>query len=310
MPKTYDVIIIGGSHAGISAALTLYRAFHTCLIFDSGKPRDAASDKVRLTNGWEGQDPQAFRATSVADLEKSGLVDFVSHKATTISKNSDGNFEVVDVAESKWTGRRVLLAMGVEEKYPDIDGYAENYGSLIYHCMFCFGNDKKGSSVAGLLAMGILAHPQHTIINARDALKFVDSVTLYTNGDSQVEKALSGVIEDRLSIDSRRIKSLAKSYDGTGIVIEFDTGEKQSLAFLVHKPDIEVSGAIPEQLGCEMIPDIGIKVTPPFNSTSVEGVFAAGDCCSPLRNIPSAMSMGSFAGCGIARSLPPGPLKK
>lgn len=176
--------------------------------------------------------------------------------------------------------------------------------------MFCFGNDNKASSVAGLLAMGILAHPQHAIINARDALKFVDSVTLYTNGDSQVEKALSGVIEDRLSIDSRRIKSLAKPYNGTGILIEFNTGDKQSLAFLVHKPDIEVSGAIPEQLGCEMIPEIGIKVTPPFNSTSVEGVFAAGDCCSPLRNIPSAMSMGSFAGCGIARSLPPGPLKK
>ena len=91
--------------------------------------------------------------------------------------------------------------------------------------MFCFGNDKKGSPLAGLLALGILSRPQHAIINARAAVWFVGRVAFYTNGDSEVEKALSGDIEDRLSIDFRRIKSLTKMYEGTGIVIEFDTAE-------------------------------------------------------------------------------------
>ncbi|KAI1457511.1 thioredoxin reductase [Annulohypoxylon moriforme] len=302
--ELYDVIIIGGSYAGLSAALTLYRATHTCLIFDSGDPRNALSTQTRLTSGWENEEPQKLREASRTELQNSGLVQFVSRTVRSTSKNQDGTFDVVDEEQAIWKGRKILLATGVKETYPDIEGYAENYGTSIYYCMFCFGYELRGSSTAGLLAIGVLANPMHALTNARDAQKFVDSVTIYTDGNPSLAGELSGKLDEGMRIDDRKIRRLHKSQDDKGIHIELNDGEKVALAFIVHKPDLQVDTTLPAQLGCECVPGFGIKVNPPFNSTSVDGVFAAGDCCSPLRMIPNAMSMGSFAGCGLARELP------
>ncbi|KAF2789629.1 thioredoxin reductase [Melanomma pulvis-pyrius CBS 109.77] len=302
--ELYDVIIIGGSYAGLSAALTLYRATHKCLIFDSGIPRNALSTKTRLTSGWEGQDPQKMRDTSKAELEGSGLVDFIPLPVQKAKKNSDGTFEVVDSDCETWRGRKILFSTGVQEIYPELEGYAENYGTSIYYCMFCFGYEQRGSRSAGLIAVGPLAHPGHAITNAQDALKFAKCVTIYTNNNPSLAEELSKKLEGGLRVNDQKLKRLFKEQDSDDISVEFESGEKQSLSFLVHKPDLEVNTALPAQLGVECTPGLGINVIPPFNKTTVDGVYAAGDCCSPLRMIPNALSMGAFAGCGLARELP------
>jgi thioredoxin reductase len=170
--------------------------------------------------------------------------------------------------------------------------------------MFCFGYEQSGSPSAGLLATGMLANPMHAIINAKDALKFVDHVTIYTDSNEELKQQLSDKLIEGMSTDSRSVTTIRGSKEQTGLYLDFDDGESQHLAFLVHKPDMKLSSSLVEDLGLETVPGIGIKVSPPFNQTSVEGVFAAGDCCSPMRIIPNAMSMGSSAGCGLARQLP------
>lgn len=129
--KLYDVIIIGGSYAGLSAALTLYRAVHTCLIFDSGTPRNALATRTHLTSGWENESPHKSRETSRKELESSGLVEFTSQLVQTARKKADGTFEVVDSSGASWSARKILLAIGVHENYLGIEGYAENYGKLM-----------------------------------------------------------------------------------------------------------------------------------------------------------------------------------
>jgi thioredoxin reductase len=124
----YDVIIIGGSHAGLSAALTLYRALHTCLIFDSRAPRNALASSTHLTSAWENKDPEKLREVSKAELLASGLVQFIPRKITMAEKTSKGIFEVKDEEGVKWRGRKILLSIGVQEIYPSIEGYTENYG--------------------------------------------------------------------------------------------------------------------------------------------------------------------------------------
>jgi thioredoxin reductase len=126
--ELYDVIIIGGSYAGLSAALTLYRATHTCLIVDTGSPRNQAAMNMRLTPGWEGQNPRKMRDAARAELHESGLVKFVSEAVRRVEKTSEGQFEVIDAGAGTWKARKILLAVGVEEIYPDIEGYADNYG--------------------------------------------------------------------------------------------------------------------------------------------------------------------------------------
>lgn len=126
-PGITDAIVVGGSHAGLSAALTLYRALHSVVILDSHRPRNRYSSPIHLTPTWEHQDPEAFRKASRAELEKSGLVQIVDTTVESVSKLDNGLFEAVDIEARRWIGRKVLLAMGVEERFPDLDGYEENY---------------------------------------------------------------------------------------------------------------------------------------------------------------------------------------
>jgi gliotoxin/aspirochlorine biosynthesis thioredoxin reductase len=170
--------------------------------------------------------------------------------------------------------------------------------------MFCFGYEQRGSRSAGLLTTGQLSHPDHAITNAHDAQKFAETVTLFTNGNAALVETLSQKVEEGLLVDNRPLKRVFKESGNENIHVEFENGEVLSFSFLVSKPDLEIDPSLPDQLGVECIPGFGIKVTPPFNKSSVEGVYAAGDCCSPLRMIPNALNMGAFAGCGLARELP------
>lgn len=123
-----DVIIIGGSHSGLSAALTLYRATHTSLIFDAGAPRNAIADHVHMTPGWDHKSPNELRAVSREELRGTGLVRFVSRKVVSATKGTDGLFKVVDSEGEHWNSKKILLALGVQEIFPNIQGFAENYG--------------------------------------------------------------------------------------------------------------------------------------------------------------------------------------
>lgn len=199
-----DVIIIGGSHAGLSAALTLYRACHTSLIFDAGAPRNAKADHVHMMPGFDKKTLNELREVARDELRATGLVRFVAQKVVTATKTPDGLFEVVDGTGKHWKGGKILLAPGVQEKYPDIEGYAENYGphmqvkhctcirfvrdpffdqlaATSYHCLFCFGYEDRGCSVAAVLADGPLADVAMSTIYASDAKKFAKTVKIYTS---------------------------------------------------------------------------------------------------------------------------------
>ncbi len=126
-----DVIIIGGSHTGLSAALTLYRALHTCLIFDSGTPRNAIADHVHMTPGFNDKTSDEAREVARNEVLATGLVQIVPKKVVSATKLSDEMFEVVDADGQPWKGRKILFAHGVKERYPAIDGFAENYGKYM-----------------------------------------------------------------------------------------------------------------------------------------------------------------------------------
>ena len=179
--------------------------------------------------------------------------------------------------------------------------------------MFQFGYEKRGAPSAGLLALDGLANPLHSVKLAGDAHKFVDTVTIYTNAnpDLAAEISLSLHTPD-IHVDDREISRLvpapgaSKASSSSEISIVFATGETVTESFLVHRPLTKLKRTLPEQLGLEYGAVGEIKTSPPFCQTNVEGVFAAGDCASMMKIIPNAISMGAYAGAGMARELPKG----
>jgi thioredoxin reductase len=124
-----DVLIIGGSHTGLSAALTLYRALHTCTIFDSLKPRNSYATPIRLTPTWEHQGLDKFKESAKKELLNAGYAKFVDAEVEKVENKPDGLFEVTDSTGVKWTGRKVLFATGSKDIFPGIPGYSELYAS-------------------------------------------------------------------------------------------------------------------------------------------------------------------------------------
>lgn len=129
---TVDALIIGGSHAGLSAALTLYRALHTVVVFDAKNPRNGYATAVRHTSTWEGKLPDEMREASRRELLDTGLVTFVDAEARTMLKTEDGAFEVTDDKGKRWPGRKLLLTTGSTDLFPDLEGYEELYTRGMY----------------------------------------------------------------------------------------------------------------------------------------------------------------------------------
>ncbi|KAI0400203.1 hypothetical protein F4802DRAFT_610252 [Xylaria palmicola] len=258
-----------------------------------------------MTPGFDDKTPNQVREIARNELLATGLVDIVPRRVVSAAKGSDGLFEVVDAEGERWKGRKILLATGVKEKYPDIEGFAENYGKSIYHCLFCFGYEKRGSVAAAVLAEGPLGDIMFATVYASDTKKFADRVKIYTNGNATLAADLSTKISEGMEVDNRKLKRIIQTHNkNQDLEVEFEDGPSDTIAFMAHSPDMPVDTTLPDQLGCECVPKSGIKVNPPFNSTTVPGVYAAGDCCSSLKSVLMGMAVGSCAGVGIAREIP------
>ncbi|KAJ3577058.1 hypothetical protein NPX13_g3510 [Xylaria arbuscula] len=309
-PSSADVLIIGGSHAGLSAALTLTRHQIDVLILDSNAPRNKWKTPTHALPTWENRNPDDLRRASWKELQKTGFASFANTHITTITKTgaNESMFIARDSLGREWSGRKLLIAAGVEFVFPLIKGYEENFPDRILHCLFTRGLEYKGSRSAGLLAMGLAGSPHHSAMLVEDAQKFASTVTVYTNGNLQLGVEITAALlargEENTAVDNRKIIQLLREPAGDSITIVFDDGGTATESFLVHQPDTRVNLEIVSQLGLETNERNDIVTRMPFYQTNVAGVFAAGDCASPFKMIPNAIFQGSNAGAGIARELP------
>jgi gliotoxin/aspirochlorine biosynthesis thioredoxin reductase len=301
MSSEYEIIILGGGPAGLSAACSIVRQDHKTILFDSGTYRNGESKHMHTMPTWDHQDPKAFRDAALKDLERYGSVTVEKAAIKTIKKREDGLFEVGDDGGRSWTGKKVVLATGVEDVYPDIAGYADCWVSGIFHCLYCHGWEEKGNASAGMLAEGDTGAVVPALHFARQALRMVDQVTLYTNGNEQLAQDLKAALDAApapMTVDARKIAKLVKEQERARITLHFEDGSSTTEAFLAHKPKTKLRGDLAEQLGCDFTPMKTVLVKPPFNQTSIQGVFAAGDCASPMQTVTAALNSGTCVGGG------------
>lgn len=136
---------------------------------------------------------------------------------------------------------------------------------------------------------------------ARQALQMSKHVTLYTNGNERLAEQLKDALEAApapMTVNSNKIMKLIKAPERAQITLQLEDGNSKTEAFLAHKPKTKLRGSLAQQLGLELTPMNTVKVNPPFNQTSLKGVFAAGDCSNPMQTVTSALHSGTCTGGG------------
>ncbi|SMR54942.1 unnamed protein product [Zymoseptoria tritici ST99CH_3D1] len=299
-PALIDVLIVGGGPAGLAVATGLARQPYTAVVFESGVYRNARTNHMHNVVTWDHRDPADFRAKARADLwARYDTIRIEDAKIENIRWNGDGRFEAIDGKGNVWTGKKLALAVGMEDVYPDIPGY---------HCLFCDGYEDRGVESAGILALGELGTLRPAVQTARMAKRLTSSVTIYTDGDSELESQIRNVLgsQNLQRVGTSEGSPLVGTNSPRGHVwnriglppcnqvINLRQGLNGDPSDVPTRCKPKINGPFVEQLGLELADTAVIKTSSPWYETSVPGVFAV---------LTPRMSMGAFAAAGLARQL-------
>ncbi|MCJ1247518.1 hypothetical protein MMC30_004732 [Trapelia coarctata] len=301
--KIYDVLIIGAGPAGLSTALGLARQTYSAIVFDSQQYRNAYADRMHNVVTWDHRPAVEFRATARANIQsRYNSIHFQNSRIESAAKKEDGTFEVTDQHQNKYQGKKLVLATGVTDVFPDIKGFGDLWGKSIFHCLFCHGFEERGAASAGVLAVGFITQPPLILHMARMASPLAEHVTVYSHGNEELTAQVQKEFEGKpLTVEPRKITALERK--GEHVTVYFEDGDSREEAFLVSVPPAKINGPFHEQLGLDVEPMGFIKTTPPFNETSLPGVFAVGDCGTMMKAVPQAIAMGSFGAAGLVAQL-------
>ncbi|MNR79944.1 NADH dehydrogenase [compost metagenome] len=291
--KTYDVIIVGGSYAGLSAATQMARTRRPVLVIDSGQRRNRFATH---SHGFLGQDGRA--AADIAADGKEQLLRYpnatwLSAKALNI-ESEDGTFLIQTDTESV-RGKRIILATGVVDTLPAVEGLQERWGKSIFHCPYCHGYELDAGQI-GVIASGELS------LHHAQMLPDWGTVTLFTNQSFVLDEAQrQSLFERGVTIDENRVLRISGHAD-----VELEGGSTKKMNGLFTLSRTHMASPLAEQAGC--IFEAGplgeyIQVDPMTKKTNVPGIYACGDAARAAGNVAIAVADGAQAGVGAHFSL-------
>ena len=291
----YEVVIVGGSYAGLSAAMTLGRAIRRVLLIDSGKPCNIQTPHAHNFLTQDGNTPAAISASGKSQVMAYPTVQFLNDQVTVVH-GVDNNFQLSTLGGKEVSTKKIIFATGIKDLMPDITGFADCWGISVIHCPYCHGYEYKGENT------GILINGDSAIEFGLLVKNWTDRLTIFTNGRSTINQAhLTQLNAMEITVIEKKLRTI-EHQDGYLANIIFDDGESQSLNALYARLPFEQHCQIPAKLGC-VYNDLGYIRVDQFQKTSVPGIYAAGDNTSQLRSISSAVAAGSAAGAFINKEL-------
>jgi thioredoxin reductase len=300
METSWDCIVVGGGAAGLSAALVLGRARRRTLVIDAGGQSNRPAHGIGGLLGHDGRPP--------AELYEIGRQELTAYPSVEVRDTSvvsgevvDGQF-VVNLADGAWvTGRRLLLATGVEYRYPALDGIAERWGASVFHCPFCHGWEVRDR------ALGVLGDGPMAVMRARLLRGWSEDVTLYTSGPAGLDPAEKAELASLgVAVEERSIAAL----EGTAPALEavrFADGTTRSCGGLLVPITLHQRSQLAAQLGAAIAPSGPIAPeavqSDEMRRTDVPGLYVAGDAGTGMPSVANAIASGSAAAAAIMHSL-------
>lgn len=286
--KNFEVIIVGGSYAGLSAAMALGRALRSVLIIDSGLPCNRQTPHSHNFITQDGEKPSVIAEKAKKQLLKYDTVKFLTDLAVN-GKKTDKGFEISTQSGKIFSAKKLAFATGLKDIMPNIKGFSECWGITVIHCPYCHGYEVKNQKT-GILANGYSAFHFAQLIR-----NWTKDLTIFTNGKSELTQEQTDEIKrHNISIVEREITSL-KHTNGVVEEIIFADNSTFQLKAIYSRPPFEQHCKIPELLGCELTEQGLIKVDA-FQETTVDNIFACGDSTNPIRAVSYAVSTGNNTG--------------
>jgi len=300
---TYDVIIVGGSYAGIAAALQLARARRQVLVVDAGQRRNRFAATAHGLLGHDGHDPAAIAADARAQLMKYPTVSWRDDAAVEARADGDG-FVVALAGGDTLTARRLVLASGMVDELPDVPGLAERWGVQVFACPYCHGYELDRGRL-GVLAAGPMSIHHALLVSEWGP------TTLFIGGTGAGSGAGSGAVEpdaEQLAMLARREVTLERTAVAAvagAADLRLVDGRVVALAGLFIMPTPRIANPLVAQLGCELDANpVGVFVkTDLLKETTVRKVFACGDLATGMPALALAVADGTRAGIAAHQSL-------
>jgi thioredoxin reductase len=287
-----DVIIVGGGYAGMSAALQLVRARRKVLVIDGGKRRNRFAQASYGFLSRDGADPAEIARIGREELETYPTLAWRDGTAASATFNGD-DFTIETTEGERYTSRRLLLATGVSDTLPAVEGLAERWGRHVFHCPYCHGYELDRGPV-GVIATSDQSQHQAMLLTEWG------ETTFFING------AFEPTAEERDHLTSKDVRiedNLITRVEGDADV-RLSDGRLVRLAGIFTAPRNAPSTPLAESLGCELEETpFGVQIRTDSKQTSVAGVFACGDTAHMPHSIALAVADGALAGAMVHRSL-------
>ena len=296
MRDMYDVIIVGAGPAGLSAGLILGRCRRSVLICDTGRPRNAASTAVHGYLTREGISPREFLETGRRELGRYDTVQLRHVGAADARCDEQGSFSVTLDDGSIVASRKLLIATGVCDNLPQIDGIRELYGRSVFHCPYCDGWELRDQPIAiygkGARGLGL----------SLELTAWSHDLVLCTDGPPEIDMEGRARLErNGIAVREERVVAL-KGRDGILERIVFDAGEPLARRAMFFSTGQFQQSALAIRLGCEFN-DKGTVRTGKYESTHLSGLFVAGDASRAVQWVVVAAAEGAEAAFAINTDL-------
>ena len=293
--NNFEVIIVGGSYAGLSAAMALGRSMRKVLIIDSGLPCNRQTPHSHNFITQDGEKPSVIAEKAKKQVLQYPTVKFLNALAVSGRKNENG-FEVTTQTDEKFLAKKLIFATGIKDTMPNIPGFAECWGISVVHCPYCHGYELRDLKTA------IIANGEKAIHLSSLVSNLTDNITVLTSGKAefsidQIEKLKQHNIE----IVETEITEV-EHQNGKVKNIIFKTGIKTIFDAIYAAIPFTQHSNIPDLLGCELTEQGYIKIDG-FQKTTAEGVFACGDNSAMMRSVANAVYSGNLTGAVVNKEL-------
>ena len=307
MQQQYDVVVIGGGAAGLSAAVTLGRALRSVLVIDAGEPRNAPAAGVHGFLSRDGMSPKELLAVGRDEVRKYGgvIVDGTAVSARSTAEPGPGaepSFEV-ELADGRLvSARRLLVATGLVDTLPEIGGIRGRWGNDVLHCPYCHGWEVRNKPI-GILGSGPMSMHQALLFR-----QWSPDITLFLNDVVEpTEEEWEQLAARSIQVVDGKVASLEIQKDAlSGVVL--GSGKVIPVEAAVVGPRMEARSGVLESLGitpAEHPLGVGhhVETVALGGATSVPGVWVAGNVTDLTGQVVAAAAAGNMAGAVINADL-------